>query len=55
MFLMTDSQVAEEKFLTAINDMLSSGDIPELFADDEVDHIINTIGPEVGNDWSKYF
>ncbi|BET02170.1 Dynein, axonemal heavy chain [Nesidiocoris tenuis] len=46
MFLMTDSQVAEEKFLTAINDMLSSGDIPELFADDEVDHIINTIGPE---------
>jgi len=47
MFLMTDSQVADEKFLVLINDMLASGEIPELFADDEVDNIIQTIGPEV--------
>lgn len=49
MFLMTDAQVAEERFLTAINDMLASGDIPELFADDEIDHIVNTVAPEVGD------
>lgn len=47
MFLMTDSQVSDEKFLVLINDMLASGQIPELFADDEIDHIIQTIGPEV--------
>ncbi|XP_054265094.1 dynein beta chain, ciliary-like [Macrosteles quadrilineatus] len=47
MFLMTDSQVADEKFLVLINDMLASGEIPELFGDDEVDNIINAIGPEV--------
>jgi len=47
MFLMTDSQVADEKFLVLINDMLASGEIPELFADDEVDNIIQTVGPEV--------
>lgn len=47
MFLMTDSQVSDERFLVLINDMLASGQIPELFADDEVDHIVQTIGPEV--------
>lgn len=47
MFLMTDSQVADERFLVIINDMLASGQIPELFADDEIESIIQHIGPEV--------
>jgi len=47
MFLMTDSQVADERFLVLINDMLASGQIPELFADDEIDSIVQDIGPEV--------
>lgn len=47
MFLMTDSQVADERFLVLINDMLASGQIPELFADDEIDGIVQAIGPEV--------
>lgn len=47
MFLMTDSQVADERFLVLINDMLASGQIPELFADDEIDNIIQNIGAEV--------
>lgn len=47
MFLMTDSQVADESFLVIINDMLASGQIPELFADDEIDSIIQNIGLEV--------
>lgn len=46
-FLMTDSQVAQEKFLVVVNDMLASGEISDLFADDEVDNIINGIRGEV--------
>lgn len=48
-FLMTDSQVADESFLVLINDMLASGEIPDLFADDEQEEIINNVRNEVGN------
>lgn len=47
MYLMTDSQVAEEKFLVVINDMLASGDITDLFPDDQVDGIIQSMVNEV--------
>ena len=46
-FLMTDSQVADEKFLVLINDMLASGEIPNLFADDAIDEIIGAMRNEV--------
>jgi dynein heavy chain len=39
-------QVAEEKFLVLINDLLASGEIPDLFSDDEIEEIISTIRPE---------
>ncbi|KAJ1516905.1 hypothetical protein HMI54_007793 [Coelomomyces lativittatus] len=47
MFLLADSQVADEKFLVLINDLLSSGNIPQLFPDDEVENIINSMRNEV--------
>lgn len=47
MFLMTDAQVADEKFLVLINDLLASGEIPDLFADDEYENIINGVRNEV--------
>lgn len=50
MFLMTDAQVADERFLVLINDLLASGEIPELFADDEIENIINGVKAEV---WSE--
>ena len=46
-FLMTDAQVADEKFLVLINDLLASGEIPDLFADDEFENIINGVRNEV--------
>ncbi|XP_049632688.1 dynein axonemal heavy chain 9 [Suncus etruscus] len=46
-FLMTDSQVADEKFLVLINDLLSSGEIPDLYSDDEVENIISNLSNEV--------
>jgi len=46
-FLMTDSQVADEKFLLLINNLLASGEIPGLFADEEIEEIISALRNEV--------
>ncbi len=32
LFLFTDSQISNERFLVYINDMLASGNIPDLYA-----------------------
>ncbi|XP_058707745.1 dynein axonemal heavy chain 10 [Poecile atricapillus] len=45
-FLFTDGHVAEESFLELINNMLTSGMVPALFADDEKDSILTQIGEE---------
>ncbi|XP_074463065.1 dynein axonemal heavy chain 10 [Larus michahellis] len=45
-FLFTDAHVAEESFLELINNMLTSGMVPALFADDEKDTILSQIGDE---------
>lgn len=44
MFLLTDSQITNERFLIYINDLLASGNIPDLFAVDEVDSIVSDSG-----------
>ncbi|XP_068269716.1 LOW QUALITY PROTEIN: dynein axonemal heavy chain 17 [Nyctibius grandis] len=46
-FLMTDSQVAEESFLVLINDFLASGEVPGLFQDDELETVISAMRPHV--------
>ncbi|XP_062976517.1 dynein axonemal heavy chain 9 [Elgaria multicarinata webbii] len=46
-FLMTDAQVADERFLVLVNDLLASGEIPDLFPDDEVENIISNMRNEV--------
>ena len=40
-------QVADEKFLVLINNLLASGEIPDLFSDDEVDNIVSMVRNEV--------
>jgi dynein heavy chain len=47
MFLMTDAQVPQEDFLVLINDLLASGEIPGLFADDELEEIISGVRNDV--------
>ena len=47
MFLMTDAQVANDRFLVLINDLLASGEIPNLFMDDEMEEIISSLRNEV--------
>ncbi|XP_070187600.1 dynein beta chain, ciliary-like isoform X2 [Littorina saxatilis] len=46
-FLMTDAQVSNEQFLVLINDLLASGEIPDLFQDDEVEEVISGVRNEV--------
>jgi dynein heavy chain len=43
LFIMTEGQISKEKFLVYINDMLSSGWIPELFAKDELDTVLGKV------------
>ncbi|XP_075314376.1 dynein axonemal heavy chain 9 [Odontesthes bonariensis] len=45
--LMTDAQVADEKFLVLVNDLLASGEISDLFPDDEAENIIGSMRPDV--------
>jgi dynein heavy chain len=46
LFLLTDSQITDDKFLVYINDLLSSGWIPELFAKDELDGLLGKVRTE---------
>ncbi|CAL1535629.1 unnamed protein product, partial [Lymnaea stagnalis] len=39
-FIMSDAQVANEMFLVLINDLLASGEISDLFSDDEMEEIL---------------
>ncbi|CAK8695850.1 unnamed protein product [Clavelina lepadiformis] len=47
MFLLTDAQVPDEKFLVLVNDLLASGEIPDLLPDDEVENVISGVRNEV--------
>ena len=42
-FLFTDSQVKDERFLVYLNDLLSSGNIPDLFDTEGVDSIVGSM------------
>ncbi len=46
-FLMTDAQVADEKFLVLINDLLATGEINDLFTDDQIEDIIVSMRNQV--------
>ena len=46
-FLMSDAQVSDERFLVLVNNLLASGEIPDLFLDDDVDNIITMVRNEV--------
>ena len=43
MFLFTEGQITNERFLVYINDLLSSGEIADLFPSEDVDTIVNAV------------
>lgn len=46
LFILTDGQISDNKFLMYINDLLASGYIPELFAKDELDGLLGKVRGE---------
>jgi dynein heavy chain len=46
LFILTDGQITKDQFLVYINDLLSSGWIPELFPQDELDGILGKLRSE---------
>lgn len=44
-FLFTDTQIADESFLEDINNILNSGDVPNIWAHDEMENILHTCRP----------
>ena len=47
LFLFTEGQITNEKFLVYINDLLSSGEIADLYVTEDKDAIVNNIRPAV--------
>ncbi|KAM6104169.1 LOW QUALITY PROTEIN: dynein axonemal heavy chain 11 [Theristicus caerulescens] len=47
LFLLTDAQVPDECFLLLINDLLASGEVPDLFSDEDVEGIVTGVRKEV--------
>ena len=47
MFQFTEGQITNERFLVYLNDLLSSGEIADLFAAEDVDGIVNNVRPAV--------
>jgi len=45
-FLFTDQHVVEEGFLELINNMLTSGMVPALYADDEKESLVGAVRDE---------
>jgi dynein heavy chain len=46
LFLLTDGQITSDQFLVPINDLLSSGWVPELFPAEELDGILGKVRGE---------
>nr|CAB3238531.1 dynein beta chain, ciliary-like [Phallusia mammillata] len=46
-FLMTDAHVPDERFLVLINDHLATGEVSDLFSDEETEEIISGVRNEV--------
>ncbi|GAB4813657.1 hypothetical protein N2152v2_000703 [Parachlorella kessleri] len=46
MFLLTDSQIIDERMLVYVNDLLASGEIPDLYPTEDKDEIINALRGE---------
>jgi len=47
LFLFTEGQITNERFLVYINDLLSSGEIADLYTLDEKEAIINNVRAKV--------
>jgi dynein heavy chain len=47
LFLITDGHITQERFLVYINDLLSSGEVADLYTEEDKMNIINAVRPKV--------
>jgi dynein heavy chain len=45
LFILTEGQIIDEKFMVPVNDLLSSGEVQDLFNNDDKETIINKVRP----------
>ncbi|KAM4735000.1 dynein axonemal heavy chain 11 [Anableps anableps] len=45
--LLTDAQIPDDQFLVIVNNMLASGESPEIFCEEEIEHIVSSVRREV--------
>lgn len=45
MFLFSDTQIVKESFLENVNNVLNTGEVPNLFAPDEVNQVLDSVRP----------
>lgn len=44
-FLFTDTQIVQERFLEDVNNLLNAGEVPNLYENDELTKIYELMGP----------
>jgi len=47
MFLFNEGQITNERFMVSLNDLLASGEITDLFNDEDMEGIVNNVRPAV--------
>jgi len=50
LWLFTEGQITNERFLVYVNDLLASGEIADLYTNDEKEGIINNVRSKVKSD-----